>query len=91
MVAEQGKFSRPRKLEIEEIYYLKEIGDFIKLIREAESLYELGFFTSCIALVGVSAEDFSKYISLKNKRQTHITDTYTNGRRRGQNFDRQSI
>lgn len=76
-----------RKWEIEEIYYLKEIGDFIKLIKEAESLYELGFFTSCIALIGVSAEDFSKYISLKNNRSTHITDTYTSGRRRGQTFD----
>lgn len=76
-----------RKWEIEEIYYLKEIGDFIKLIREAESLYELGFFTSCIAQIGVSAEDFSKYISLQNNRPTHITDTYTSGRRSGQTFD----
>jgi len=76
-----------RKWEIEEIYYLKEIGDFIKLIKEAESLYELGFFTSCIALIGVSAEDFSKYISLKNNRSVHITDTYTSGRRRGQTYD----
>lgn len=76
-----------RKWEIEEIYYLKEIGDFIKLIREAESLYELGFFTSCIALVGVSAEDFSKYISLKNNRPIHIIDTYTSGSRKGQSFD----
>ncbi|MDY6994631.1 MAG: hypothetical protein SVR94_18765, partial [Pseudomonadota bacterium] len=39
-----------RKWEIEEIQYLSETSDFIKLIREAESLYELGFYTSCIAL-----------------------------------------
>lgn len=76
-----------RKWEIEEIYYLKEISDFIKLIKEAESLYELGFYTSCTALVGVSSEDFSKYISIKNGRLTHITDTYTSGRRIGQTFD----
>ncbi|NEV95059.1 hypothetical protein G3567_13020 [Psychroflexus sp. YR1-1] len=76
-----------RKWEIEEIHYLKEISDFIKLIREAESLYELGFFTGCIALVGVSAEDFSKYLSVKNNRPNHITDTYTSGRRRGQAYD----
>lgn len=76
-----------RKWEIEEIHCLKQISDFIKLIREAESLYELGFFTSCIALVGVSAEDYTKYISLTNSRPTHITDTYTSGRRAGQQFE----
>ncbi len=76
-----------RKWEIEEIHYLKEIGDFIKLIREAESLYELGFYTSCIALVGVSSEDFSKYLSIKNGKPLHITDTYTSGRRKGQQYD----
>jgi hypothetical protein len=54
-----------RKWEIEEIEYLSEVSDFIKLIREAESLYELGFFTGCIALVGVSAEDFLKYLAIK--------------------------
>lgn len=76
-----------RKWEIEEIHYLKQISDFVKLIREAESLYELGFFTSCIALVGVSAEDYTKYISLTNNRPTHIIDTYTSGRRAGQQFE----
>src|SRR5260221_1897928 len=76
-----------RKWEIEEIFYLKKISDFIKLVREAESIYELGFFTSCIALVGISAEDFSKYISLENNRPTHITDTYSSGQRAGQQYD----
>jgi len=54
-----------RKWEIEEILYLTEAGDFVKLLKEAENLYELGFFTACIALVGVSTEDFTKYIALK--------------------------
>lgn len=72
-----------RKWEIEEIYYLKEIDSFINLVREAESLYELGFFTGCIALVGVSAEDFSKYLSLKNNKQEHITGV----NRRGDAYD----
>lgn len=76
-----------RKWEIEEIYYLKEVSDFIKLVREAESLYELGFFTGCIALVGVSSEDFSKYLSLKNNLPTHITDVHQTGKRKGQTFD----
>lgn len=61
-----------RKWEVEEIHYLKQISDFIKPIQEAESLYELGFFTSCIALVGISAEDYTKYISLTHKRTPHI-------------------
>lgn len=52
-----------RKWEINEIHYLKNISDFIKLIREAEQLYELGFFTSCTALVGVASEDFLKYLA----------------------------
>ncbi len=72
-----------RKWEIEEIYYLKEIDSFINLVREAESLYELGFYTGCIALVGVSTEDFSKYISLKYNHQDHITGT----NRRGDQYD----
>lgn len=69
-----------RKWEIEEIHYLKQIGAFIKLLREAEQLYELGFFTSCIALIGVSAEDFSKYISLLAGKTGHITTTKRSGR-----------
>lgn len=69
-----------RKWEIEEIHYLKKIGDFIKLLKEAENLYELGFYTSCIALVGVSSEDFSKYLSLQNTKPEHITTTGRNGR-----------
>lgn len=64
-----------RKWEIEEIQYLKQIGDFIKLLTEAENLYELGFYTSCIALVGVSSEDFSKYLSLNNGKHNHITSS----------------
>lgn len=68
-----------RKWEIEEIQYLKEIGDFINLIREAESLYELGFYTSCIALTGISAEDFSKYLSIRAGRNEHLIGTRRNG------------
>jgi hypothetical protein len=61
-----------RKWEIEEIGYLKEVSDFIKLIMEGETLFELGFYTSCIALIGVSSEDFSKYLSLKVGCSHHI-------------------
>jgi hypothetical protein len=61
-----------RKWEIEEIFYLNKISDFIKLLREAEHLYEFGFFIGCISLIGISAEDFSKYISLEAGRLEHI-------------------
>lgn len=53
-----------RKWEINEIHYLKNISDFIKLIREGEQLYELGFYTGCIALIGVASEDFLKYLAI---------------------------
>lgn len=69
-----------RRWDIQEIHYLKKIGDFIALIREAERLYELGFYTACIALTGVSAEDFSKYLSLEKNKQDHITKTSKKGK-----------
>lgn len=69
-----------RRWDIKEIHYLKKIGDFITLIREAERLYELGFYTSCIALVGVSSEDFSKYLSLENNKNHHISKISNRGR-----------
>lgn len=62
-----------RKLEIRDIAYIKYTSDFIKLLKEAETLYELGFFTSCIALVGISAEDFTKYITLSFDKK-HLID-----------------
>lgn len=54
-----------RKWEIKNLSTIKDTSDFFKLLKEAETLYELGFYTSCIALIGVAAEDFSKYIALK--------------------------
>ncbi|XPV77949.1 MAG: DUF4145 domain-containing protein [Desulfovibrio sp.] len=54
-----------RKWEIDDITYLSNISDFIKLLEEAENLYELGFFTSCIALIGVSSEDFTKFLAIQ--------------------------
>lgn len=54
-----------RRWEICDIHYLTNVSDFIKLIREAEQLYEFGFFTGCIALVGVASEDFLKYLSIE--------------------------
>lgn len=54
-----------RKWEIEEIQYLSNVSDFVKLIREGEQLYELGFYTSCIALIGICSEDFLRYLAVQ--------------------------
>lgn len=54
-----------RKWEIEEIHYLKNISDFIKLVRESEQLFEFGFYTGCISLIGVASEDFCRYLSVQ--------------------------
>lgn len=61
-----------RKWEIEEILFFKETSDFIKLLKEAENLFEFGFYTGCIALIGVCSEDFTKYLSLKTRNRDLI-------------------
>ena len=57
---------------MEDIFVISEVSDFIKLIKEAEFLYELGFYTGCIALVGIAAEDFTKYIVIKNGKNKYL-------------------
>jgi hypothetical protein len=54
-----------RKWEITDIAFVKNTSNFIKPLKEAETLYELGLFTGCIALLGISAEDFTKYLALQ--------------------------
>lgn len=54
-----------RKWQIDDVFFLKEDTDFANLLREAEKLYEFGFFTSCIALTCIIAEDFTKFIAIK--------------------------
>ncbi|MGB3511359.1 MAG: hypothetical protein WBA93_19410 [Microcoleaceae cyanobacterium] len=54
-----------RKWLIEDIQYLVSVSDFIKLLKEAENLFELGFYTGCIALTSTSAEDFTKFLATK--------------------------
>lgn len=64
-----------RKWEIDEILFFEDNSDFIKLLKEAEALYEFGFYTSCIALIGISAEDYTKY--LVNKVGKHEWESKT--------------
>jgi len=52
-----------RKWLIEDIQYLASVSDFIKLLKEAENLFELGFYTGCIALTSISFEDFTKFLA----------------------------
>ena len=67
-----------RKWDIREIHYLENISDFVKLIREGEQLYELGFFTGCIALVGVASEDFLKYLAINLGKPQYENQTQFN-------------
>lgn len=53
-----------RKWEIDNIGFIEKSGDFIKLIKEAELSYTLGAYYSSIALVGVAAEDLTKFLAL---------------------------
>lgn len=67
-----------RKWEIEEIHYLKNISDFIKLVREGEQLFEFGFYTGCISLVGVASEDFCRYLSVQLGKPEYENQTQYN-------------
>ena len=52
-----------RKWDIDDIGFVEKTSDFIKLIKEAELAYSMGLFTSSIALIGISAEDLTRYFS----------------------------
>lgn len=52
-----------RKWEIPEIKFINIDSEFLDLLKEAEMLYEFGCYTSCIALIGIASEDFTKYIA----------------------------
>jgi hypothetical protein len=54
-----------RKWLVEDISYLTSVSDFIRLLKEAENLFEFGFYTGCIALTGISVEDFTKFLATK--------------------------
>ncbi|MEH1813326.1 MAG: hypothetical protein V7K26_22885 [Nostoc sp.] len=64
-----------RKWLVEDISYLASVSDFIRLLKEAENLFEFGFYTGCIALTGISAEDFTKFLATKLGREKLITQT----------------
>lgn len=64
-----------RKWLVEDILYLASVSDFIRLLKEAENLFEFGFYTGCIALTGISAEDFTKFLATKLGRDNLVDQT----------------
>lgn len=68
-----------RQWEIDDIGVVETVGDFVKLLKEAEFTYSIGAYTSAIALVGICAEDLCRFFSsasgqnLENKTQFERT------------------
>jgi len=52
-----------RQWTVVDIGAVERVGDFIKLLKEAEFTYALGAYTSAIALVGVCAEDLCRFFA----------------------------
>ena len=52
-----------RQWEIDDVGAIEQVGDFVKLLKEAEFTYAIGAFTSAIALVGVCAEDLCRFFA----------------------------
>jgi len=53
-----------RQWEINDVGAIEQVGDFIKLLKEAEFTYAIGAFTSSIALIGICAEDLCRFFSV---------------------------
>ncbi|WP_069999650.1 hypothetical protein [Cellulosilyticum sp. I15G10I2] len=52
--------------KLESIGYLGGNEKFLDLLKEAEELFCFSNFTGCIALIGIAAEEFSKYLAETN-------------------------
>jgi hypothetical protein len=55
-----------RLWEIQDIGVAEKVGDFIKLLKEAEFTYSIGAYKSSIALIGISAEDLCRFFSINS-------------------------
>lgn len=53
-----------RQWEINDIGAIEQVGDFVKLLKEAEFTYAIGAFTSTISLIGVCAEDLCRFFAV---------------------------
>ena len=52
-----------RLWEIDDIGVVEKVGEFVKLLKEAEFTYSVGAYKSTIALIGVSAEDLCRFFA----------------------------
>lgn len=52
-----------RQWEIDDIGAVERVGDFVRLLKEAEFTYAIGAYTSAVALVGVCAEDLCRFFA----------------------------
>jgi len=52
-----------RQWEVIDVGAIEQVGDFVKLLKEAEFTYSLGAYTSAIALVGVCSEDICRFFA----------------------------
>ena len=67
-----------RQWEIDDVGAIEQVGDFVKLLKEAEFTYAIGAFTSSIALVGICAEDLCRFFSIS---AGHNLDTQSQANR----------
>lgn len=49
--------------KLDSIGYIDDEEKYLELLKEAEELFCFGKFTSCIALIGIGAEEFSKHLA----------------------------
>lgn len=52
-----------RLWEIDDIGVVEKVGEFVKLLKEAEFTYSMGAYKSAIALIGVSSEDLCRFFA----------------------------
>lgn len=52
-----------RTFEIDDIGVVESVGEFIKLIKEAEFTYSLGAYQSSTALIGIASEDLCRFFA----------------------------
>src|SRR5690606_25200654 len=52
-----------RLWEIDDICVVEKVGEFVKLLKEAEFTYSVGAYKSTIALIGVAAEDLCRFFA----------------------------
>lgn len=68
----QTKISKDISNIVDRWYELDEVGlitvneKFIDLLKEAEQLYAMGFYTGTVAISGIAAEEYSKYLYHSN-------------------------